>query len=237
MKRKMGAWIILAIIVLIGGAAFVGYTVFKIEAISIEGNETYSDEEVLYQSGIEMGTNIFMLDENQVQQRISASPVIVYESLERRYPNEVVLRVRERIPVAVVQHLDAFLLIDEEGYIVEIGTFEEAQQYPVITGLNSTAFQLGAQIVATDDFQIQSLNRILVSLRAFDIRLSGIDISNTAEIVLISEEGISIRVGNADELEDKLNRAGDILAHLKTMGKTGGTLDVSSASGGNYIPD
>ncbi|MGI6168264.1 MAG: cell division protein FtsQ/DivIB [Christensenellales bacterium] len=236
MKRKKTAIILLVLVVLIGAAAFVGYTFFKVEAITVVGNQRYSAEEIINLAGLQYEQNIFMVNEGDVAGNINTSPVLVYEKLERRYPNEMILYVHERQERAYVQYLDSILVVDEEAYITETGT-QAKEGIPSVTGVNVVSFQLGSELQAADPYQIKTLKALMEALLDNPLDVVDINIMDPSNLLLVLQDGTNVKLGNIDAVSDKLRRVSDIYEVLRQQGKTGGVLDVTGERGGSYMPD
>ena len=235
MKRKASAIIVLVLLILIAGAAFVGYKYFRVETITVFGNENFTAEEMIELSGVEYGTNLFMVDETEVAERFASSPVVVFEKLVRKYPTELELYVRERKAVVMIAYIDSNLILDNELVVMDTGT--EESSYPVLTGIQITSFQLGQQLVTADEFQLKTTIRLLEALENdYGLDIARIDVSNTSNLLLYTQSGMAIKLGNIDDIEAKLQRTQTIYGILTEQGKTSGTLDVTTGSGGSYLP-
>ena len=236
MKHKKSAIIVLVLVVLIGAAAFVGYQFFRVEKITVVGNERYTPEEIIELSGVQYNTNIFMVDENAIRERFTSSPVVVFTKLVRKYPNEIELHVRERQETAIVPYMGAYLVTDEELVVMANGEAQDAEQYPTIEGMNVTSFQLGEILQVEDEYQVKAAERLLIALEGTSLSIKSIDVTNTSSVTLTTREGMVIKVGNMDDIEKRLEKAVKILEILNAEGKTTGTLDVTSSNGGSYMP-
>jgi cell division septal protein FtsQ len=207
-----------------------------VETISVVGNNAYSAEEIISLAGLEYEQNIFMISEGEIAENIGTSPVVVYDKLERKYPNEVVLYVHERKARAYVQYLDSILVVDENAYIMETGTVAK-EGIPSVSGVNVVSFQLGSELQAADDYQIKTLKTLLTALVQSSLEISDINIFDPSNLMLVLADGTNVKLGSIDAVEDKLVRLADIYAILQEQGKVGGVLDVTGEKGGSYMPD
>lgn len=236
MKRKKGAIIILILVFLIGAAAFVGYKFFRVEKISVFGNEKYTQDEIIQLCGVEYETNIFMVDENEVREKFVSSPVVMFEKLIRKYPNEIQIFIRERKEKAVVAYLDAYLVVDEEIVVMDNVQAADAAEYCKIEGLQVTSFGVGSVLQADDEYKIKAASQLLTALEGTSLEIASIDVANTSSVLIRTTGGMTIKLGNLDDLENRLKKAESILEVLKQQGKNSGILDVTASNGGSYTP-
>ena len=52
-------------LLLLCGLAALGYFVFEIKEIKVEGSQRFSQEEVIAQSGVQVGQNLFLVSKKQ----------------------------------------------------------------------------------------------------------------------------------------------------------------------------
>jgi len=107
---------------------------FHIDTLRVEGEKRVSREEILALSDIQPGTSIFDLDLEMIGTKIEGDPWVATAEVERSFPREVVIRVRERIPRAVI-NLGYLYYVDAEGEIFKVLDAEDSLDYPVVTGI------------------------------------------------------------------------------------------------------
>ncbi len=69
--------------------------------------------------GLKKGTPFYLLDENQIQERLMALPEIRSASVLKRFPDSLTIVVDQRQPVGIVLHPESLevFLIDREGVV------------------------------------------------------------------------------------------------------------------------
>ena len=85
-------------------ALTVGATVFfRVEAVTVSGNQRYTREEIIAASGIELGDNLYSLNKIRIDQNIRATlPYIGDLTINRSLPSTIVITVTEWEAVAQV---------------------------------------------------------------------------------------------------------------------------------------
>jgi len=130
-KPKIGVWIrILAELTsklflagVVGYLLFAGYNFllssprFQIQNISFKGNQVLSNPEVLEWVGSLKGKNLFAINLAELNQRLSEHPWVKSSSLQRRFPESLVIEITERVPYARVMK-DQVYLMDNFGVIL-----------------------------------------------------------------------------------------------------------------------
>ena len=92
---------------------------FRIEEILVTGRGETSQKDLLAAVGLQRGAPIFAFDPDAARAKIEALPWVKSATVERMLPNTVVLRIRERRPLAIWQSEGRFALIDGEGRIIK----------------------------------------------------------------------------------------------------------------------
>jgi cell division protein FtsQ len=137
--------LVLVIILMLSGAAAamtVGIykglsnsSFFQITAIKIEGCRRTTKEIVLELSGVDIHSNLLALDLQAVKERLQEHGWIEQVRVDRHWPNELAITIRERIPVAMINLGDGLHYLDRHGVIFASVQAPADLDFPVITGL------------------------------------------------------------------------------------------------------
>lgn len=104
----------------LAAAGFLGYYLFQLTDIEIQGNESFSNEQILAYVDVEMGQNIFTIDLDAIRRELGTIPYIEVLEVKRVYPSKLLIRLRERTLKLAVKYGDTFVLTDEAGTAVEM---------------------------------------------------------------------------------------------------------------------
>ncbi len=110
---------------------------FHISSIRVENAARVGEEEIVALSDIRLGSSIFSLDLAMIGAKIEENPWIAQAAVERLFPSEVVIRVRERVPKAII-NLGYLYYVDGEGEVFKVLGGGDRLDFPVITGLDRT---------------------------------------------------------------------------------------------------
>lgn len=108
---------------------------FQVRQISVEQQVRVAEEEILEASDIKIGDSMFDLELNMIGRKIEEQPWIARAYVERVFPDQVVIRVEERQPRAIID-LDYLYYVDRSGVVFKMLEAGDELNYPVITGIN-----------------------------------------------------------------------------------------------------
>jgi cell division protein FtsQ len=108
---------------------------FAAEKVTIEGTRRLTHEQVARQARVHIGDNILSVNLSLVRRRLLAHPWIAGAEVSREIPSRLIIRVKEHAALAVVDFGQKFL-INHQGRIFKAWDPAEAQNLPVISGLN-----------------------------------------------------------------------------------------------------
>lgn len=119
----------------LGGRFLLSSDYFRIAAVRVESGKRVSAEEILALSDIRTGTSIFDVDLETVGKKIEENPWIASASVRRVFPQEVVIRVAERQPKAII-NLGYLYYIDGAGEVFKVLEARDGLDFPVVTGID-----------------------------------------------------------------------------------------------------
>ncbi len=107
---------VLALVIL--GASFaLNGSMFRIEHLSVVGTHNPLLVQHIQQMGIQ-GQNIFLVNVAALTSRIDALPLVANASMEKQWPNQMVVTVTERTPAILWQTRQGVYSVDREGVVI-----------------------------------------------------------------------------------------------------------------------
>ncbi|ACA59939.1 cell division protein FtsQ/DivIB [Candidatus Desulforudis audaxviator] len=207
--------IIFSIIILVAGFILVSSPLFEIDTITVEGNLHLQAEEIRSASGIVPGTNIFQAQTREAEDRLEALPAIRKAELVREFPSTVRIIVEERVPVALLNIHGEFWEVDVEGVPVR-KKGKGWDGLPVITGV-----QFGNPNLQRTLEAVEKLPKEVVA------GLSEVWFGNDLRLILYTFDGIEIRLGQLERLEQKGVLLLEVLALVRDDGRKVEYIDLS----------
>jgi cell division protein FtsQ len=119
-RRRRWVAIVLATATALIGAWFVTRTaLLDVDQIRVVGSVHTTDDEIRAASGLEVGDPILDLDTGAVRSRLLALPWVADARVDRSWDGDVVVRVTERRPVAMLSDAQGQpMLVDADGMVV-----------------------------------------------------------------------------------------------------------------------
>ncbi len=108
---------------------------FEVRQIRVEQQVRVTEGDILEASDIKLGDSMFDLELYMIGRKIEEHPWIAKAYVERVFPDQVVIRVEERQPRAIID-LDYLYYVDKGGAVFKMLDAGDQLNYPVITGIN-----------------------------------------------------------------------------------------------------
>ena len=220
--------LILIVIGTITGCLFA--PIFNITIVRAENGINISSGEILDLANIQLGVNIFRINDSKIEDRIETLSYVRRAKVERIFPNTIFLDVEERSQYAIVKYLESYVITDKFGYILEIKKENDLKHLPIIYGIDSGDFVIGEKL---DGISITKFENCVYLLEVannteFKYNFTEINYDDPTNVKLyIEERDIDIVYGTVEieGIEEKLRHLSSILEKLD--GKKG-KIDMSS---------
>lgn len=146
---------------------------FRIEEILVTGRSETPQKDLLAAIGLHRGAPIFAFDPDAARAKIEALPWVKSAAVERMLPNTVVLRIRERRPLAIWQNNGRFALIDGEGRVIKRDGLERYAGLLLVVGDDAPthAADLIGMLAAEPALRDRVKAAVRVGGRRWDVRL------------------------------------------------------------------
>lgn len=182
---------------------------FKISSVEVQGTRMYSDQQILQEAGIDTGDNLFSVNEDRVNRKVSkALPYIKNIRVKRKLPDTLILEVTSASEVAAIEKGAGFVLLDSNGKVLEENASMLREGVAVVTGINAKSIQKGETIALKDEALTESFLLVLKSVEDSEINLlTEIQYDKKGEVRFIYDDRIRIEFGSTVNLEKKIKRA------------------------------
>lgn len=240
-KRKIRNRVVavLAILFLLTGAAaglymFFTSTIFAISEITVNNNAMKSDKELIRESGVKIGQNIFSYKDSEIKKAIlKNNPYITDVTITRQLPNRFVITVEEHTPVAAVKYKGQFLILDADGIVSGV---EDTQLTATrITGIQVQNYKKGSRPVVQNSSKLKNALKLISKVNDSGLFFKKLDVSSS----LIVRGYITDTLECAGEAEDIINNLEGIKAviyDLSQKNTMSGTITVGSDGYATFSP-
>jgi cell division protein FtsQ len=107
---------------------------FRVDRLLIEGRNRLSQDQLRQVLGIQRHDPILRISLEEVVQRLSALPWVQGVVAERRLPNTLYIRLKERVPVALWQDKGQLFLVDRQGVLMQRTQRDHFPSLIIVTG-------------------------------------------------------------------------------------------------------
>jgi len=160
---------------------------FKLKKMTLKGGTYWRNKDRLLvkRAGIPDNANLFALDYRSVKKRMEAIPSIEKAEIRYALPDQLHIRIWERIPRALLFYPGSPWLVDEEGVVIprRESAITRSTQLPVITFEKRISSPSGGEKVS----QVKpALDLIMMTLRNFpDIEIMSLKVKNNDRIEFV----------------------------------------------------
>lgn len=200
--RLFAVLALLVMLLLLGRSALC-----TVKVINVEGNSTFTDEEIIALSGLQLGMSTFDLDEDLVMERIGRERYLRCTLVDLSF-NVVTLHVRERVPCCSIVQNGRRITLDDRGWVLEIT--DDVNVVPTglisVTGLDVHSLSLGQAVTLRVPARLTAYTQILVELRALGglELIAALDMTTMDSITLTTTDGMTVLLGNETQIHQKI---------------------------------
>ena len=141
---RVGVSVFSVALVVIGGffvtQLLLASDLFRVDQIRVQGNVRLTEQQVEALSDIEIGINTFHLDLQLIGHKIEENPWVQEAQVQRIFPRQVVISLKERQPVAII-NLGYLYYLDHRGEIFKVLGAGDNLDFPIITGFDQERAQ------------------------------------------------------------------------------------------------
>ncbi|NLK86468.1 MAG: hypothetical protein GX279_03135 [Clostridiaceae bacterium] len=228
---------------------------FNIKQVTSEGSAHYSGELLAAASGISTGRNGFRLlfgsdtfsgifRIGDAEQNIIKACSYVREARVRYIlPSTIHIEAIEREPAAILDMKGTRLLIDREGYLLEIEPAKDYPDLPVMITALLTSADPGSKLDIPDEMLLSAF-KVFDTIKEVDAvnedklldDVDYVDACDPFNIYVSVESRIKVNLGRAEDMHYKINAASSIIR--RNIKKTErGTLDFSADTDPVFTPE
>lgn len=196
--------------------------------IALSGNTALTVEDVIFEGGLREPVNVLQVSTSDLQERLTHDVRIASATVNRRFPLTLEVAIEDRIPLAVVQGEYSYAVIDKEGLVIDSVQAIRQVDVPMITGKRLGNLLLGDSI-EQDDVR-KALSFLDCLSRDGQKVFSEINIGNPQNIMAYTRDGITVRLGDGSDIEERAKLAENMVGDVKARGLSVEYLDANLTS-------
>ncbi len=192
--------------------AFFFSSLLAVEGVEVTGTRLLTEEQVRAAADVPTGEPLARADLDGIAARVEALAPVASVDVSRKWPDQVLVQVTERVAVAVVRYDDRLRGMDSEGRL-----FRSFPRKPKGLPLVEVAPDTREEAMA------EAAHVLAVLPRGLARALDHVDVSTVDYIVLALRDGREVLWGSAEQSSSKA----EVLAALLDTEKDGKVYDVS----------
>ena len=239
-KKKQSLFAPISVL-LVGVAIVFGMGVFfRVQEIEVAGSVSYTDEEVIEASGIDVGDNLFFINRISASSRIFARlPFVEEASIERVLPNKIIITVDESFALAYVNWEGQNWMMT--GNCKMLGTGDRTELQGLIHVLNVTPLPPKAgetmEVDPNDSLKLSYLQTLLHAMQLADMTgdVEDLDMGNPANPTFRYLDRFTVKMGPSENVDYKLRMLLSAVAQMES--DMTGTVDLSEGTAVHVSPE
>lgn len=205
--------VFIALAVFIGVLALgitLSFTIFfKITDIKVTGSSFYSEEEIVQHCTIEIGENLFLIDEKECIESLTESLPYVYDvKITRKLPATLIIEITDATPFLAIGNYDwTYILTDDRLKVLELNAAEKPEGAIMLTETALIGGAPGNVLEFEEEETEECIKSLIEAIRAVNMTeatsITSIDKNNN---YIVYNDRITFKLGSCNNLESKLNR-------------------------------
>lgn len=237
---RRGRYTVIAVIVmLLIAAIFARSQWLRIRDVEVFGLIDMTPAQVLDLAGIDAGSTYFNLNEKKISQRINANRYLEFVSMEKLWPNGLILTVNERRKTANFLYVGVQYILAEDGMVLESTNNIALDNGCIkVTGLNVHDIRVGARVVCQSQTQLETMQNVLAELKMQGVLgdMAELNLSSLESIYLVTMDGYTANIGDSEELRAKIGTVRAVAEELRRRGLMGGIIEATVPGQASYRP-
>lgn len=186
---------------------------FNIKDININQIENLSGEEIIKQSKIKKNTNIFKLRISKAKKELEINPFIKSLDIKRKLPSTINIDIVEREKAALFKYNSIYLVIDEEGSILEHLDFKD-KSLPIIIGFDTKFSEVRENVFPEEENK--KLKTFINEAKSLGLlsKIDEIDKKSGNDINIKFKNGIFVAFGRLNNVKYKLSLLDEVLKDI-----------------------
>lgn len=236
--NKRGKFAIYAFILLVILFIYIciSSSIFELKQIDVDGNSKITKSDIIKIGDIETGKNIFKYNLNDVEKKLLVNPYIKYVKVSRKFPDKLVITIKENSEYAIIKEGASYIYIGENGLVLSEQKDIKNKNIPLVSGIEIKNKKLNTKIKINSDksndiiLAIDTLKKNNMSRKVESIKI------NKNKMYMKTDDNTNIVLKIDEDIAYNINRLKAILVDLKSNNKKGGNIDLTSKEQAIYSP-
>lgn len=227
------------LLMIVSFAFIVRSAVFTIRNIRVIGTHDVTWQQVALSAGLSPSSNYFRIKESYIKAGINNNRYLIYQRMQKVFPNTLIIYVKERLPVASIHYIGISYTMADDGLILSKSKKESNHRLMTVSGLALRDIREGKLPLSTKSGQIETCISLVNELhdQNFDDHVLDINMSEPSRIYLTTRDGFSIHMGDGKFLRAKIATIRAVIEELRKRQYQGGVIEATVPGEATYRPD
>jgi len=173
-----------------------------------------TNEEIIFATPINIGENIFRVSLKNAQANLVKLPYVKEVKIKRKYPKDIIVNISERKETAQIKKDFSIIVIDYEGYILDIRDYED-EKLPMFYGISIDGINITDNLNKIEgnkdnlEFIIESTDIGLLT------KMDEIYMVDNNNINIVLNNGINVAFGPINNVEYKLKLLNEVIKDIE----------------------
>lgn len=186
---------------------------FNITEITISGNTNYTDDEIYKAANVKIGDNLYIKNKDKIEENILNNLVFIEAvTIKRSLPSTLIIELTPCIATANVEINGEYLLISQNGKILENKLSSPRGEYLTVKGLEVDNSNISTVLTSKDEHKLKILTSLLSEISTLELdKINEINITDRLNITMEYDNRISIELGSSLDLTYKITFVKEII--------------------------
>lgn len=213
-KRRARAIFCLVLVFLLLVGTILCFTVFfPIKVIKTTGSKIYTAEQIIEASNIEKGDNLFSVSKKKIEKTLKSKLTFIEKiEFDRKFPDTLNIKVYDAKEAVAYFYKNAYYSVSETGWVMK--KYDKMpENITVISGVKATC-EVGSAVVIEDSKEKELATQLQDRLLSTNMKINKIDVSNSVSISLEIEDGITVKFGTGNYIEEKIKHLAKVVSNI-----------------------
>lgn len=202
-KRLIAGFVVFMIAIIITTVILCLTVLFPIKNIVASGSQIYSSEEIIENSGIKTGDNIFTFSKrNAINSLKNKLPFVDKVEFKRSLPDKLTIKVYDAKPYYCIEQKGEYYNVSKSGWVLEKLSEKPSGNFEI--KIKNVSCSVGNQIVFKDEKSHKMLENTIKLLEDNSFRIDYVDVTNSVTIKAGVEGRFDVNFGTENSLENKI---------------------------------
>ena len=181
--------------------------VFDIQEIEVNNEKQITKEQIVSLTKIQLGENIFRISKKEIIEKIKQNAYIESVIIKRKLPDKISITIEERIPTFMLEYGNAYLYLNNQGYILETSTQEISAPKIIGYDLPEDKCTPGNRLEKSDLEKLETVLKIMEIAKnnGLEEKITQIDIKDEQNyIIYMQSEEKTVYLGENSNLSTKI---------------------------------